>query len=33
MDHKAAIEWETQLLSELLNSEDARKIMRRFLER
>jgi enoyl-CoA hydratase len=33
MGHKAAIEWETGLLSELLNSGEAREIMRRFLQK
>lgn len=33
MDHRAAIEWETGLLSELLKSEEAMTIMRRFLQK
>jgi enoyl-CoA hydratase len=33
MDHKAAIEWETALLSRLFDTEERRRIMARFLEK
>jgi enoyl-CoA hydratase len=33
MDHRSAIEWETRLLTELLSSDEARRIMQRFLQK